>query len=264
MADPIRFIILSQPRTGSTLLCSLLSNHPGIRTLVEPINPRTHGHHMKPMENPNNGRRCLLPEAMVQHNIERALDILFSPDPPPEQWIVNRKRGDTAVGFKIMAHQLLGLKSEPDFWEYLTSRRIKVILCFRYNILMQYVSDMITIVTRQPACWDGNVRTAQVRINTRTLGFELQKTVEQRKYLTDTVLKLGLDHRQVMYEDFKDTTEPAEDLLYWLIGERKRLTTKLSKQNPDSLQARVSNYDELVAEVNNLGLGYLLSTTPGE
>jgi LPS sulfotransferase NodH len=253
----VKCVILSQPRTGSTLLCGLLSSAPGVRILVEPVNPRTHGHHMKPSSKSN----CLLPEELVQNDIVRSLDILFSSDAPPTEWIANRKRGDVLAGFKIMAHQILGLKSEGHFWEYLVSHKVKVILCFRYNILMQYVSDMITIATRQPACWDGKVRTAQVAINTQTLGFELQKIAHQKKYLIDTVSRLGLDNRRIKYEDFKDSITPIEDLLFWLVGQRHALTTKLSKQNPDSLKARVSNYDELVAEVKNLDLEYLLVDT---
>lgn len=226
--------------------------------LVEPINPVTHGHHMKPVHNPSHGRRYILPEQLVQHNIERALDMLFSADPLPEDLITNRKRGDWVAGFKIMAHQIMALQSEDDFWEYLASKRVKIVLCFRYNIIMQYVSDMITIATRQSACWDGNVRTAQIRINIRTLGFELQKIINQRKYLTDMVDTIGLDHRLVEYENFKNTTEPIEEVLCWVTGEKRRLTTKLSKQNPDCLRARVSNYEELVAEANQLGFGYLI------
>lgn len=251
---PKRVVILSQPRTGSTLLCSLLNSHPGTRVLVEPINPRTHNHHMRPVQ----GSSCLLPEAMVQHNIERAFKILFSPEPPPQQWIQSRKRGDTAAGFKIMAHQIRGLKSEPAFWQYLVNEQIPVILCFRYNILMQYVSDLITIATRQPTCWDGNVRTAKVQVDIPSLELEMKRIIDEKTYLIDKVNEHKLKKLRLKYEDFKDDVVPVEDALYWLIGEKYHLTTKLSKQNPDSLRARVTNYDELEAEVQRLGLAHLL------
>jgi hypothetical protein len=78
------------------------------------------------------------------------------------------------------------------------------------------------------------------------------------------VKRLELSRRRIKYEDFKDTVEPVEDILEWLIGERHPLTTKLSKQNPDSLQARVTNYNELVSELKHLELSHLLvDTEPG-
>jgi LPS sulfotransferase NodH len=257
MADPVPFVILSQPRTGSTLLCSLLNSHPQVRALVEPINPRTHCHHMRPVA----GSACLLPEIMVQHNIQRALKILFAAEPPPQQWILSRKRGDRACGFKIMAHQLQGLKSEPQLWDYLVSNQIKTILCLRYNILMQYVSDLITIETRQPTCWDGKVKTARVKVRIDTLELELKRIMRQKQYLIDNVEQLGLPSRRIKYEDFKDDVTPVEDLLCWLIGEHYPVTTKLVKQNPDSLRARVINYDALAREVSRLGLDHLLVNT---
>ncbi len=256
-----RFVILSQPRTGSTLLCSLFNSHPGVRALVEPVNPRTHNHHMRPVP----GASCLLPEVMIQNNIRRTLNILWSPEPPPEQWIKSRKRGDVASGFKIMAHQIRGLKSEKQFWDILVQEQIPVILCFRYNIIMQYVSDLITIATGQPTCWDGNVRTARVKVDISSLELELKRIIDEKTYLIDRVNECKLAKRRVKYEDFKDNVGPAEDALEWLIGERYHLTTKLSKQNPDSLKARVTNYDELVVGINRLGLGHLLADSePGE
>lgn len=253
----VKFVILSQPRTGSTLLCSLLSSAPGVRALCEPINPRTHNHHMKPIL----GSNCLVPEDFVQNNLLYVLDTLFSGDLPPSDWILSKKRGDVAAGFKIMAHQIQGLKNEDLFWEYLASNNIKVIICFRYNILMQYVSDIITTVTRQPACWNGDVKTTKVEIDITKLEFELKKIVKQKEYLLSNVDKYGLDKRRIKYEDFKNSTESVEKLFYWLVGENKKLSTRLIKQNPDNLIDRVTNYEELVTEVRRLGYERLLEMT---
>ncbi len=258
MDAPKRFVILSQPRTGSTLLCSLLNSHPGVRALVEPVNPRGHNHHMKPMQ----GSRCLLPEIMVQNNLVRALRILFDADAPPTQWILSKKKATVAAGFKIMAHQIRALKSEAAFWDYLVQEKIPVVLCFRYNILMQYLSDLITQATKQAACWDGAVKTAKVRVDIAALEGEFKRIIEEKTYLINRCEELGLDRRRVKYEDFKDDVTPAEDLLEWLIGERYPLSTKLSKQNPDSIRARVTNYRELDREVRRLGLENLLVDSP--
>lgn len=222
--------------------------------LVEPINPRGHAHHMKPIQ----GSRCLLPEVMVQNNLPRALRILFDAAPPPTQWILSKKPATAAAGFKIMAHQIQALKSEQVFWDYLVQEKIPVILCFRYNILMQYISDLITQATKQAACWDGKVRTAKVTVNVPGLEGELKRIITEKTYLIEKCEALNLERKRTKYEDFKDDTTPVEDILEWLVGERYPLSTKLSKQNPDSLRARVTNYRELVREVRRLGLDNLL------
>lgn len=213
---------------------------------------------------PIQGSTCLLPEPMVQNNLPRALRLLFSPEPPPDTWILSRKRGDLAAGFKIMAHQLQALRSEAVFWEYLAQEKIPVVLCFRYNILMQYVSDLIAMATRQSTCWDGKVRTAKVVVPVETLGRELRRIMAEKKYLLQRVEGAGLEKRRVRYEDFKDDVAPAEALFTWLTGEKAPLTTKLSKQNPDALCDRVTNYDRVVAEIRKLGLERLLDNTTGE
>ena len=120
---PTKVVILAQPRTGSTLVCSLLSSYPGIRILCEPINPVNHSHHMKPIP----GSKCLLPERMVQNNIIRALDILFARRAIPDKWVLSKKKATHAAGFKIMAHQLQALRSEQIFWDYLSTNKIKII-----------------------------------------------------------------------------------------------------------------------------------------
>lgn len=248
-----KFIIISQPRTGSTLLCSLLSSCPGVRAIVEPINPRTHSHHMRPVE----GSLSIMPEEPIQNHIDEVLDRLFLVEPPLELLI--RKRGDLAAGFKIMIHQILGLRGEADFWSYLASHRIRVVICLRRNILMQYASDMITLVTRQPACWNGEVRTGRAVIKIENLGSELQRIMDQRKYLRRMIEESGVEHQALDYEDFKDNTEPVNDILFWLIGKRANLITRLAKQNPDSLRQRVENYKEFAREVVRLGYGVMLN-----
>lgn len=206
---------------------------------------------------PVKGARCLMPEWMVQTNLETALNLLFAVD-PPTQWVRCPKPATIAAGFKIMIHQITGLREEQRFWDYLTSRSIKVIVCLRYNILMQYVSDLITIATRQPACWDGKVRTAKVEVNLKTLGLELQRIIDQKAYLRHKLAHLEIDAKHLSYETFANSYTSVEGIMEWLIGTRHHLTTKLSKQNPDNLADRVVNFNELVAEVRRLGLGHLL------
>jgi len=249
-----RFVILSQPRTGSTLVCSLLSSIPGVRALVEPVNPLGHYHHMQPII----GSRCLLPQDMIQSDISGAMDMLLAEDPPPIKWVLSRKVADVAAGFKIMAHQIQALNQEGIFWRYLSRNNIKVILVFRYNILQQYISDIITSITNQPACWDGNAKTAKVEIHLESLEANFARIIREKQYLLDMVAKWDLDHKRLKYEDFKDDMTTVGNILPWLIGKHAKLQTRLIKQNPNNVKDRVTNYAELAEVVAKLGFKNLL------
>lgn len=247
-----KFVILSQPRTGSTLICSLLSSNPNVRCLIEPINPTTHNHHMKPIP----GSRCLIPEHIIQDDLPRALDHLFSKEALPDRWVLSKRRATVSAGFKIMAHQIQGLRSEDIFWEYLHRYDIKVVIILRQNIVMQYISDLIVRRTLQCACWAGEPMVAKVEVPIGSLGANLRRIKKEKRYLLEKS-KL-LDRRKLMYEEFKDTVEPVGAILPWLVGEEYSPTTKLQKQNPDSMRNRVINYRALVDELQRLGFDHLI------
>lgn len=253
MSNPAKLIIISQPRTGSTLLCSLLNSCDEIRCLVEPINPTGHYHHMQPIRS-----NTIFPDEMVHHNINMALDILFSKY-SLSSLIRTDNTASAIASFKIMIHQILALREENKFWQYLKDNRVKILLCFRRNIIMQYVSDLITTVTRQPACWDGDVRTARVTVDTKNLGRALSSIVGERQYLFKRLREFGLESKTVLYEDFATNHRLINGILKTMFGyEAGRFSTKLMKQNPDSLKDRVNNYNDLLVEVKKLGLEYLL------
>ena len=250
--NPTRFVLLSQPRTGSTLACSLIASNPGVRCIIEPINQTTHDHHMKP---PPFSRR-LIPEQLVQNDLTSALGKLFAEEPLPDEWMLSKRKAIIAAGFKIMAHQIQGLRSEELFWEYLHRYDIKVVIIVRHNIVMQYISDLIVKQTRQCVCWIGDPKTAKVEVPISSLGTNLRRIKRERLYLFDKS-KL-LNRRKLTYEEFKDTVEPVRTILPWLVGEEYSPTTKLQKQNPDSMRDRVTNYRALVDELRRLGFDHLI------
>jgi len=247
-----KLVVLAQPRTGSTLICSLLSSIPNSRVLVEPINPAGHKHHMQPKA----GSRCLVPNNIAQNNIEFVLDKLFDPNELPESWSISHKTAEACAGFKIMAHQIHALNSKFEFWEYLRQHDVKIITVSRDNILQQYVSDLIAQETRQPACWDGKIRTAKIRIPIKTLKSELLRIREEKRFLNRQVSTF--DHKKLVYEKFKNNIADVESILPWLLGKNFKLTTKLCKQNPDDLQRKIINYEEIVAEINKIGFNHLI------
>lgn len=257
-----KFIILAQPRTGSTLMTSLLSwDAPkGIRCINEPINPSGHKHHMKPILRPEfKKQHSLFPQNLIQNNIVRALDICFMPIPNVVRqdmqhipWIKHKIDGSIAAGFKIMAHQIKALKQEAKFWEYLHRHDIKTIIVKRNNILMQWVSDLIVMRTRQCVVWDGPVKTAKVEVPLDEIMSNMANIDRQNEYLMNK--SRNLDRRVLVYESFKDDYTVVEDLLPWLLGIKYKVSAKCAKQNPDSLRERVTNYTQLSVRLKELGL----------
>jgi hypothetical protein len=220
--------------------------------MVEPINPSTHNHHMQPIS----GSRGLVPEHLIQNNIISVLDALFNAKPLPAAWNSTNKVANVAAGFKIMAHQIIGLNEEENFWEYLKDNGVKVLLVFRDNIAMQYISDLIVQKTRQCAVWDSVPKTAKVHVPIDTLRENLKRIRDERRYLMER--SKDLDRKRITYEKFKNDITAVEAILPWLTGTTYTVATKLQKQNPDSMRDRVTNYHKLVAELRRLKFDHLI------
>lgn len=262
-----KFIILAQPRTGSTLITSLIQYGApkGIRCINEPINPVGHSHHMKPMVRPENKHKNmhLIPQSIVHNNIIRALDICFRPvhenvrpDVKDVTWIKHKIDGRIAAGFKIMAHHIMALKQQNKFWEYLHRHDVKTIIVRRRNILMQWISDLIVKETRQCVVWHGQVKRARVKVPLDQLETNLDRINAENDYLLEE--SKNLDRKIVEYEDFKENYAVVEQLLPWLLGIKYKVKAQCAKQNPDSMRERVTNYDLLCRKLQELGLNEYL------
>lgn len=257
-----KFILLAQPRTGSTLVTSLIDygSPKGIRCINEPINPVGHDHHMKPMLKPGMyTKQNLFPQNLVHNNIIRALNICYMPIPNITRqdmqhigWIKNKYDGRIAAGFKIMAHHIMALKQEDKFWEYLHRNDIKTVIIKRNNILMQWVSDLIVKQTKQCVVWSGPVKIAKVVVPLDEIKPNLDKIRMQNEYLMNKTK--NLNRKILIYEEFKDNYKVVQDLLPWLVGTKYPVTAKCAKQNPDTLKQRVTNYAQLCLKLQELNL----------
>lgn len=255
--NPTAFVIISQPRTGSTLICCLLNSNPNVRALVEPINPIGHKHHMQPLPNDKH----LIPQLLVDRSLATVMDQMFSKDgiasDMTQDWL-SKRSASKAVGFKIMIHQIMALKQKEIFWKSLVKHKAKIVVNYRQNILMQYVSDIIAARTGKSTCYDGKPITTEVMIPVASLGDNLKRIVDEQKSIAELIRKVNLPTYKLKYEEFRDNVEPIENLNRWLTGDKINLTTKMSKQNPENLKARVKNYHDLAKEVRRLGLENLL------
>lgn len=196
---------------------------------------------------------CLVPEHNLQ-NISDVMDDLLCSRPP--SWNLSEKPATIAAGFKIMCHQIKSLPEESLFWDYLSKNNIKTIINIRRNILLQYTSDLIAFATRQAACWDGNVKHAKINVPIDTLQSELIRIREEKRYIL--YKSISLDRKIIEYEQFKDNINVVESLLPWLIGSKRYLKSRLSKQNSDDLRNRILNYEEVVDEIHRIKMSHLI------
>lgn len=244
-----KFIIIAQPRTGSTLVSSLLSSINEVRCIVEPINPIGHVHHMQP-----NGQR-IVPQSDLR-NISSVINRLLSEDKLPNEWDMSYKTAKKAAGFKIMVHQILSLHSPDQFWQHIRNIQCKLLLIIRKNKLMQIISDQIAKNTKQPAVWEGIPATQKVYINTSNLTRQLENISKQEQYMISQ--SSYFNKKIIYYEDFKDEHQNVARILPWLIDENHHLTTSLRKQNPDDIKERVINYEQLVSIARHLNIQHML------
>lgn len=244
-----KFIVIAQPRTGSTLVSSLLSSIDQVRCIVEPINPIGHKHHMQP-----NGIR-IVPQQLL-NDIQQTIDILLSENQLPPQWDMSKKTATLAAGFKIMTHQILALPSPDQFWQYISKINCKILIISRRNKLMQIISDQIAKETGQPAAWDEPVKSFKVYINVNAISDQLDNIRKADEYI---LLKTRAFNKKIIYyEDFNGNYSTIENILPWLLSSKHKLTTKLRKQNPDIMRQRVINYDQLQRQAEILNIQHML------
>jgi len=212
---------------------------------------------MQPLPNDKH----LIPQLMVDRSLAIVMDKMFSKEgisPDLTQDWLSKRTASKAVGFKIMIHQIMALKQKEIFWKSLSKHKARIVINYRQNILMQYVSDVIAARTGKSTCYDGKPITAEVVIPIASLCENLKRIVDEQKSIAELVRKVNLPTYKLKYEEFRDNVLPIENLNRWLTGDKIGLTTKMSKQNPENLKARVKNYHDLAKEVRRLGLENLL------
>jgi hypothetical protein len=147
-----------------------------------------------------------------------------------------------ALGFKFMYSQAEKL---PDVVTWLKDHEVRVIHLIRANTLKKIVSGE-TAKTRKLYHSTKPVEAIKVRINTRklkrTLAYVLHQVETYRSVFKDN------PYLELTYESFvANRDQETQRLLEFLhIQPPVSLTTDLVKLNPDSLEALIENYDDVV------------------
>jgi LPS sulfotransferase NodH len=229
-SPPIRFVVLTRGRTGSTYLLSLLESHPRIRVWGEVFGEaRLRRHYIKAR---------ILANGPVRY-LERCFE---------------RKGWEAAAGIKIMYRHFetdyalaWGIPELPKILAFLKkSKDLKIIHLKRRNKLKAIVSGKMAAATRQYIVTKEAKRAAGVQIE--LFPDECEQKFEQIANWEKTYDESFEDHEKlnIYYEDLTADTESEHNRVLDFLGvAKRRLRAKTIKQRVRPIHKVVKNYEEL-------------------
>jgi len=228
--EPTKFIVLSEGRTGSTLLVHLLRSHRRIRMLGEELGEIALG-------NERTKRRIgrLGPVRYVEQLLK-----------PP----LFKK----AAGFKLKYYYVsqeygeqMGVDGLPDVLDFLVSRRdIKIIHLKRLNRLKTLVSTRVARITG--VYLDTGKREAPGEARFELMPERCERAFKRMEECETSFDNTFKDHPmlEVHYEALvKERRHECDRILNFLGLPLRPLTTKTRKQRSTPLSETIANYKEL-------------------
>lgn len=253
MAKPIKFILLTTQRSGSTWVMDVLGRQQNIRSIEEVFLSREDTAFTVV------GSRCERWMHYLQQ-YPRAQSCFLRPwylfkylnsvvyEPSSER--------NSAVGFKLMYNQLYRNQA---ILLYAIRHRIRVIHLIRRNVLSQALS----VVNHQ----DNEINHSYEEIELPATHYNpdqvlaIMESIEQQRRFASRVLKFsGLETKTVYYEDLCEGSDAFHDLLSY-IGSKYQENAHISpfkRINDKSHRAHIRNYDEIASLLQSQGLDFYL------
>jgi len=226
-ADLIKFLIISAPRSGSSLLCGILNSHSKIVCFYEMFH-----------------REAIF---YGPHNITRYnFGTLIERDKYPAKFlakIYSSQHGFKAVGVKMFnGHNNIVLSA------LIKNTDIKKIILRRSAALHAFSSQEIARITKQYQSVGQNnlVKPAKVRVKVNIQAFKAY--VNERQAFYDRVQMLIGDqsYLDLDYVDIVKRTNVYKRIPSFLgLHESADMKAIHQKQNPAKLQDRIKNFDEI-------------------
>lgn len=224
--DYKKFIVITRSRTGSNLLISLLNSHLGIKA---------GGELFRRLENKSS---------------TTLWNEIFSKKP----------KGIKYVGFKIFYYHPLD-NDNKDVWDYIKKdKTIKLIHLTRKNMLRTVVSREIADKTDT---WT-NKHGKNIEINDKRVSLDIKKCFEEFEITKSHEKRVREEFKrddfiELTYEDLvKNNQNSINDIFDFLELERKSVKSSYKKQNKESLQDLIINYDELNEAMSTSKWSYLM------
>ncbi len=237
MTEQTRFVIIGVQRTGTTLLMSLLDQHPDVICVGELFQFRT--------EDVQYGVRRF--RAYVHDSpVRRVLDLLrFGGILHDYLDTVYPLLDAPAAGFKIMLDQIRRYRS---VLAYFSQHHFKIIHVVRKNILRTHISRLRA---RQSGIYHSAqpIAGSKIRVPVTSLLQDLSSLAADNATLATLVSELGLPCHSTTYEKLRGeqwSSEKRELLSFLSVDPAVDLLPRSVKLTPDELHLVVANYDEMV------------------
>lgn len=212
------FVILSEPRSGSTMLHTYLNSHTQIKSYGEVL------------------RENIEANGITKETTPYVEGLAFKPHTPALK----------AIGLKLFYEYYDDPRYSESFNYVLKRKDVKILYLVRRDILKVYVSLKIAQKTNE---WS-RVKPASNEPRTRiTIDrndyIQFREEHLRHRRLFATLLK---DHLllEITYEDLVQNPQPVLELIQQFLGVKpKVLFTLLKQQNPGSVVSLITNYDEI-------------------
>lgn len=248
-----RFVVLANPRSGSTWLIDLLHSHPEIVCFSEIFAhdhfgnmPHGGAQHVPTWDSyatlklPGLGRR-----ERFQLYFRYLDDEIFSP-----------RHGAAAIGFKMMYFQLVRGFGIP---AYLRHREVAVLHLVRLNHLDVILSEEARKVRKfyhAPAGAD--VPPVRIELEPETLAYRLAQR-DQEIEEARTACRHLFHTREVIYEDLVAGRQSLASILSFLgVDPDAPLRSEFQKLSPRDHRESISNYDAVAAALRDTPYARLL------
>ena len=243
---PNRFVIFTQPRSGSNLLCGMLNSHPEILCHHEIFNPKriyySKDFHELLADREQTSRKDLIKGKLGLMTLrQRKLN--------PERFmfeIWKNNFGHKAVGFNLFPTHIPNASMS-----LIKDNNVKKIILTRRNKLKCYVS---LLIARKTGVWDSyNLSKTKDNVSVSVNAAKLLKwSLKRDRYfenLSKKIIDLEQEFLEISYEDLtNEKSESVKSNLLEFIGvnlNTECLETPLRKQNSNNLKELIANFSEL-------------------
>jgi LPS sulfotransferase NodH len=232
-------MVLTQARTGSNMLVSMLDSHPNIKCFGEVFNPASSFGYINWQS--NSYKRRIAHKYLRDYNIERYIDSLLSVGP---------EDNTQAVGFKVI------YPGQFDRWPnlrcYCRENDFKVISLIRKNLIRKYISSKIANFEGVWSTQERREKSVSIEIDIS----DLSRFIDRIETIYHLIDSLTVEFRgiQISYEELSSNRESVMIEVLQFLGieelEVQALKAKTAKQNPERLEQVIQNYDEVCSFIN--------------
>ncbi len=236
-----KFVILTLPRTGSTLLSKSLNKHPEIFCDDEIFH-----FSFRDYFSPNQFRFLklrFLPKK-INYIINYPATYLRLNGFLNKYFTNKHGENFKARGFKLMHYQTFYM---PGLIDYLKKNDVKIILLLRENIFRNALSDMRARATGVYHNQNENEEVIsalpKLKVDTTALKSKMEHIVEQNKKLEEIAQEMN--YIKIRYEDFADWNNTMNKIFDFLNVAHYDVSAGAKKLNPDKAEDMIANFNEV-------------------